>query len=72
MSNQEILRAIDAKHQQVEAVTRSIELDSIQSIIRANHFLGFLYGLRFARALIEKRTEEEGGGCNFARSASGQ
>jgi hypothetical protein len=60
MSDQEILMAINTKHEQVEAATRSIELDSTQSIIRANHFLGFLYGLRFARALIEKRKEGEG------------
>jgi UDP-3-O-acyl-N-acetylglucosamine deacetylase len=58
MTDQEILNRIDAKHEQVEALTRSIELDSAQSIIRANHLLGFLYGLKFARALIQKRTEE--------------
>ena len=58
MSDQEILNRIDAEIAEMEAASRSIKLGSKGAATTVLCHTAYSSGLRFARALIEKRTEE--------------
>jgi hypothetical protein len=58
MSDQEILTAIAAEIAEAQAVCDRLERGTSGYTESLCGHIGFINGLKFARALIEKRTEE--------------